>query len=298
MWQEAKITNEGNMPADIRQKVDKIQDEFISLVQGISEERQLPRAVVRSQSDCMWVAVLDQNNLFILGQPHIGLQSYKYSHAPEKQLTTQQALDSARWECGLEDPFLIPFSASLLEQTEEDRRKALKAIALTHVESESQRFTKMTRIIQINPLFGPASYVVDERLVFVLMPFVKDLTKIYETIIKPTVESMRFVCRRADDYKTNKVIIQDIWKAICEAQIIIADLTDSNPNVMYELGIAHTIGKETILIYQRRGNDIEFPFDLAHIRRIEYEDTAAGGKNLETDLNETIKSILGPTVVS
>ncbi len=299
MWQEAQITS-GNMPADIRQKVDKLQDEFISLVQGISEERQLLRAVVRSQSDCIWVAVLDQNNLFILGQPHIGLLSYKYNHAPEKQLTTQQALDSARWECGLEDPFLIPFSASLLEQNEEDRRKALKAIALTHVESESQRFIKMTRIIQINPLFGPASYGVDERLVFVLMPFVKDLTKIYETIIKPTVESksLGLVCRRADDYKTNRAIIQDIWKAICEAQIIIADLTDLNPNVMYELGIAHTVGKDTILIYQRRGNDIKFPFDLAHIRRIEYEDTATGGKNLETYLKETIKSILGPTVVS
>ena len=188
----------------------------------------------------------------------------------------------------------------MLAQNEEERRAALGAIALTHADSELQRVIKMTRTIQINPLFGPASYGIDEQLVFVLMPFAEDLTAIYQNIIKPTVESksMGLVCRRADDYNTNRAIIQDIWKAICEAQIIIADLTELNPNVMYELGIAHTVGKETILIYQRRGNDIKFPFDLAHIRRIEYEDTAAGGRKLENDLKETIKSIFEPTTVS
>jgi len=129
------------------------------------------------------------------------------------------------------------------------------------------------------------------------MPFDEDLTRIYQSIIKPTVESMGLVCRRADDYKTSRAIIQDIWKAICEARIIIADLTNLNPNVMYELGIAHTVGKETILIYQRKEKEIKFPFDLIHIRRIEYEDTALGGKKLENDLKETIKTILkSPTI--
>jgi len=157
----------------------------------------------------------------------------------------------------------------------------------------------MTSLIQINPLFGPASYGVDERLAFILMPFAEDLTRVYTSIIKPAVEATGLVCRRADDFKTNKAIIQDIWKAICEARVVIADLTDVNPNVMYELGIAHTVGKETILIYQRgRGKDPKFPFDLAHIRRIEYEDSATGGKKLENDLFDTLKSILKPAVVS
>ena len=43
---------------------------------------------------------------------------------------------------------------------------------------------------------------------------------------------MELVCRRADDYKTSGAIIQDIWKAICKARIIIANLTNLNPNVM------------------------------------------------------------------
>ena len=298
MMHKGTRTTGGNMPAELQQKVNKLLDEFGTLVQGISQERRLQRAVVRSLLTCSLVAVLDKNNLFILAQRHFGMPSSLFIHVPEKQLTQQQALGSARWEFGLEDPFLITFSASLLEQNEEERRAALEAIALTHVESELQRVIKMTSLVQINPLFGPASYSVDERLVFVLMPFAEGLNRIYQTIIKPTIESMGLVCRRADDYKTSRAIIQDIWKAICEARIVIADLTDLNPNVMYELGIAHTVGKETVLIYQRPEKDIKFPFDLIHIRRIEYENTATGGKKLENNLKETIKSILEPTAVS
>jgi hypothetical protein len=298
MMHKGARTTGGNMPAELQQKVNKLLDEFGTLVQDISQERHLQRAVVRSLLTCSLVAVLDKNNLFILAQRHFGMPSSLYIHVPEKQLTPQQALASARWEFGLEDPFLITFPASLLEQNEEERRATLEAIALTHVESELQRVIKMTSLVQINPLFGPASYSVDERLVFVLMPFTEDLTRIYQTIIKPTVEFMGLVCRRADDYKSSRAIIQDIWKAICEARIVIADLTDLNPNVMYELGIAHTVGKETILIYQRPEKDIKFPFDLIHIRRIEYEDTATGGKELENDLKETIKLILEPKAVS
>ncbi|RLI79160.1 hypothetical protein DRP05_05005 [Archaeoglobales archaeon] len=63
------------------------------------------------------------------------------------------------------------------------------------------------------------------------------------------------------------------------------------------MGIAHTVGKETTLIYQRKEKEIKFPFDLIHIRRIENEDTALSGKKLENDLKETVKTILkSPTV--
>lgn len=299
MMHKGARTTGGNMPAELQQKVNKLLDEFGVLVQGISQERHLQRAVVRSRLTCSLVAVLDQDNLFILTQRHFGMPSSLFFHVPEKQLTPQQALDVARWEFGLEDLFLITFPNQLLEQDEVQRRPALEAIATVHVDSEFQRVIKMTSLIQINPLFGPASYSVDERLAFVLMSFTEDLTRIYTSIIKPTVEAKGLVCHRADDFKTNKAIIQDIWKAICEARLIIADITDLNPNVMYELGIAHTVGKETILIYQRgRGKDPKFPFDLAHIRRIEYEDSASGGKNLELDLSATLSSILKPSAIS
>ena len=292
---------DGNMPAELQQKVNKLLDEFGALVQGTSQERRLQRAVVRSLLTCSLVVILDKNSLFILAQPHFEMSSSLFMHVSEKELTPQQALNSARWEFGLEDPFLIVFPSALLEQDEVQRRAALESIAVAHVDSEFQRVIKMTSLIQISPLFGPASYSVDERLAFVLMPFAEDLTRIYTSIIKPTAEAeaIGLVCRRADDFKTNKAIIQDIWKAICESRVVIADLTNLNPNVMYELGIAHTVGKETILIYQRGGEkDPTFPFDLAHIRRIEYEDSATGGKKLEIELSDTLNSILKPTAIS
>jgi hypothetical protein len=67
---------------------------------------------------------------------------------------------------------------------------------------------------------------------------------------------------------------------------------------MYELGMAHTIGKETILIYQRGRESPRFPFDLVHIRRIEYEDSATGGKELETELRATLQNLLRPRSIS
>lgn len=151
--------------------------------------------------------------------------------------------------------------------------------------------------VQINPVFGPASYSVDPRLVFVLMPFTPELTKIYQSIVKPSVESAEFdlVCRRADEIKSSKSILHDVWKSLCEARFVIADLTGFNANVLYELGIAHTLGKETILIYQR-GKSVSFPFDIAHIRRIEYENDATGGKHLENELKETLRVVRDSTI--
>lgn len=233
----------GNMPAELQGKIEKLLDEFGSCVQQISQEHQLRRAIVRSLLTCSLVAILDENNLFILAQRHFGMPSSIFIRVPEKQLPPQQALDTARWEFGLEDPFLIAFPSALLEQDEAERTAALRAIAIAHVNSELQRMMKMTSLIQINPLFGTASYSMDERLAFLLMPFAEDLTRVYTSIVKPTVEAVGLVSRRADEFKTNKAIIQDIWKAICEARVVIADLTDLNPNVMYELGIAHTLGR-------------------------------------------------------
>ena len=85
--------------------------------------------------------------------------------------------------------------------------------------------------------------------------------------------------------------MNDIWRSICEARFIVADLTGRNPNVMYELGIAHTVGKEVILIHQS-GEDPKFPFDISHMRIINYDNTATGGNALRKKVEETIGSVM------
>jgi hypothetical protein len=57
-------------------------------------------------------------------------------------------------------------------------------------------------------------------------------------------------CLRADDYETNEAVMKEIWKAICQAQVVIAEMTGLNPNVMYEFGTSHTFGTPTIMMVQ------------------------------------------------
>lgn len=105
-----------------------------------------------------------------------------------------------------------------------------------------------------------------KRLCFVIMPFsaTKSCSEdewfdIFENVIKPAVEEsgFDFICRRSVATRGN--IIKDILNDLNDADVVIADLTDQNPNVMYELGVRHVLATKTILIAQTR-NDI--PFDL------------------------------------
>jgi len=134
-------------------------------------------------------------------------------------------------------------------------------------------------------------FAVDLKLCFVLMPFKEEMDRLYTAVIKTAAEECGLVSKRADEIRGTREIMQDIVESICKARVIIVDLTGSNPNVFYELGIAHTLGKDTILISQKEATTI--PFDIYHIRRIEYENTASGKQKLRRDLALTIKKILG-----
>lgn len=127
---------------------------------------------------------------------------------------------------------------------------------------------------------------IDEKLCFVLMPFQTKFDSIYKNIIKKVVENdAKFTCIRADEIFGTKPIIEDIWEHIKKAKFLIADLTDRNPNVFYELGIAHALNKNVILLTQDI-NDV--PFDLRHYRCLVYEDSIAGADKLKEGLLKTI----------
>lgn len=284
----------GNLPSDLTTKVNTLLDEFLEFANVEVRTRQLRSAVVRSMLPCSVAIILDAATLWVAAQKQAGMPSTNTFDYRQQQFPAEEIFTAAKWEFGFDDPFIVAFPAPLLDQPTDQRKLALEAIARSHVESELQRVNAQMNTIQINPIFGPAQYKIDGRLAFVLMPFTEPLTEIYQSLIKPTVENPRFglVCKRADDIKSNRAIIQDIWKSICEARIIIADMTNLNPNVMYELGVAHTLGKETILLYQRTAIEIKFPFDLSHIRRIEYENTVPGARALEQELSLTLENVL------
>jgi len=106
------------------------------------------------------------------------------------------------------------------------------------------------------------------------MPFDNRFNPIYENIIKKVIKKFGLNCKRADEIFGTEPIIKYIWEHIKKARILIADITGRNANVFYELGLAHAINKEVILITQ---NIRDIPFDLKHYRCIVYEDSVAGG---------------------
>lgn len=121
---------------------------------------------------------------------------------------------------------------------------------------------------------------VDPFSVFVLMPFRKEFEIIFE-MIREAASKHGFTVLRADELFAPGRITDQILKAIQRAGLIVADITDSNPNVLYEVGIAHTLHKETVLISQK-GQSI--PFDIAAIRIIFYEKSMKGSEGLRRQL--------------
>jgi hypothetical protein len=165
-------------------------------------------------------------------------------------------------------------------------RKVQTALDLSLTSLASfDRYRNMTA----EPLFGIPGALIEKLDVFVLMPFKADMLPVYEDHIKPTCASMGLTVRRADDFFTAHAVIQDVWQAIVSARLIVAACTDRNPNVFYEIGLAHTLGKPTILLTQ---NSEDVPFDLRHLRYFTYQLTPRGMREFETKFKETVQNVL------
>ena len=85
--------------------------------------------------------------------------------------------------------------------------------------------------------------------------------------------------------------MSEVWAALNGCRLVIAETTLVNPNVYYELGIAHTLGKPTVLLTQH--TDFKnVPFDIQHMRFIAYENSIDGGEQLRESLHKSILWIL------
>jgi hypothetical protein len=99
------------------------------------------------------------------------------------------------------------------------------------------------------------------------MPLATEFDDVYDYLIRDAVSSAGYEVTRADDIRNQRNILADIVEAIRTAALVIADLSAANPNVYYELGLAHAFGKAVILLAQ----DIdEVPFDLRSYRVVTY----------------------------
>lgn len=135
------------------------------------------------------------------------------------------------------------------------------------------------------PIFHSKIPQIDQKLCFVLMPFGREWSdRVYKSLLRENIESLGLQCLRADNLK-GAIVMEDIWIKINQAAFIIADVTERNPNVMYEMGIVHSIGKPAILITQDVDN---IPFDFKHLRHYEYKDNIDSFKTFGIELKEVV----------
>ena len=83
---------------------------------------------------------------------------------------------------------------------------------------------------------------------FVAMPFHALFAKEYERVIRPAIQATGLQCVRGDETHGRPSVVQDVWLSLRRARLVLAELSGRNPNVMYEVGLAHALGKPIILL--------------------------------------------------
>lgn len=122
------------------------------------------------------------------------------------------------------------------------------------------------------------------------MPFGSPFDAYHREIIAPTALGLGLKPLRADEINSPGVILNQIWKGIQESLLCIADVTGRNANVMYELGLAHAIGKPVVQLAQNIG---DLPFDLRSFRHIIYRTELP---RWERDLEVRLRKMLSETL--
>jgi hypothetical protein len=134
----------------------------------------------------------------------------------------------------------------------------------TEVEPQEQTSRRLKKL-------GASVEVKAGETCFVMQPFASPHGDYYEKIFKPAIDKtgLKPVRADADIFGTGKIIDQ-IWRGINGAKVLVAELTTRNANVLYELGLAHALKKPVVLV---SSNQPDVPFDLHHIRVMYYDVT-------------------------
>ena len=130
---------------------------------------------------------------------------------------------------------------------------------------------------------------IDSRLVALMMPFDAQFDSVCNAI-KEAVADLGLMCKRADDIWEDSTIIQDVFTLIYHSTIVVCDFSGKNANVLYEAGIAHTLGRKVIPLAQHIS---DIPFDLRHHRHLMYLPNKEGLSELKTKLSDKLRQEIG-----
>ncbi len=116
----------------------------------------------------------------------------------------------------------------------------------------------------------------------------KNADEVLEYIINPTCEKYGYSVIRADKMANSGLITKAIIEQIISSDLVIADLTGSNPNVFYELAIRHSYRKPAIQIIK---GTVDIPFDVANVRTVSYDTTLAKADAAKKEISSMMEKI-------
>ena len=128
------------------------------------------------------------------------------------------------------------------------------------------------------------------KTAFCAMPFHKDFLDVYFLGILPAVREAGFDLLRVDQTHSFRGITQRVWDGIANSSFVIADLSGHNPNVMYEVGLAHALGCRTFLL---KDDATDIPFDVRDHMVLNYSRLQL--HRLSAELPDPLKSALQQT---
>jgi hypothetical protein len=230
---------------------------------GIVAITELAKQVLRPQKP---TDAIDGYRQAVLNAPTVSdvYKHYRGENVPDEEFFRNALIDTFKLPSEKVDEFKAIFLEDLVE-----------AQLVENVDGKS-------RILDISS--GPGSSTgTDETLkkiskgvkieqgdsCFVMMPFAEPIGGYYKLIYEPAISKAGLRSVRADDdiFGTGKIMDQ-VWNGIHQAKVLVAELTGRNPNVFYELGIAHALNKPVVLV---SASQADVPFDLNHIRVIYYD---------------------------
>lgn len=192
-------------------------------------------------------------------------------------------LRSLAWGDDDYDGLALTFLRKMIGRNDENMKTVvsyIKNISTNIGENISSEESTGRKIVFSPTIFTVPNETIDHNLVAVMMPFDPSMSDVYD-VIKSASELNGFQCQRADNIWDHSTVIQDVFSLIFQSSIVVCDFTGKNPNVFYEAGIAHTLGKHVVPITQ---SEHDVPFDLRHHRFAKYLNNSEGLEKLKGEL--------------
>jgi hypothetical protein len=193
----------------------------------------------------------------------------------EKMSKLEGELESIR---ALKHDLVQPRADSALEVKVADLAKKMQTFLISSEDGE-KKFEDMLKV-----------YKSAKTKIFVIMPFAAGFDDVWRGGIERACSSAEHMAGlRVDEIRLSTWITEDIKEYISMADVVIADITGSNPNVMFELGWALASQKEPIVVRQQ-DDPVKVPFDVHGIRYIPYLTSWSGIERLHREICKFLKA--------